>query len=92
MRKRRTRRAARLYKLYATFFDKAEQERRWNPYRDVPWDRINANVSEPAIWDSSQGAILGRALWDTSGPSAEARALAISRQSRPYAHVRMRSR
>jgi acyl-[acyl-carrier-protein] desaturase len=39
-------RASRLYKLYATFFDKAEQERRWNPYRDVPWEKINKGVSD----------------------------------------------
>ncbi|HEY2517958.1 MAG TPA: acyl-ACP desaturase [Polyangiaceae bacterium] len=31
---------ARLYRLYTTFFDKAEQERRWNPFRDVPWDKL----------------------------------------------------
>lgn len=41
-----TARASRLYKLYANFFDKAEQERRWNPYRDVPWDKLNPNVSD----------------------------------------------
>src|SRR5262245_30245548 len=41
-----TQRAARLYKLYATFFDKAEQERRWNPYRDVPWDKLERAVSD----------------------------------------------
>jgi acyl-[acyl-carrier-protein] desaturase len=35
-----TARQERLYRLYATFFDKAEQERRWNPYRDVPYDKI----------------------------------------------------
>ena len=31
----------RVYRLYATFFDKAEAERRWNPYRDVPWDKLS---------------------------------------------------
>ena len=41
-----TRTAQRVYRLYATFFDKAEQERRWNPYRDVPWDRVNREASD----------------------------------------------
>lgn len=41
-----TRLAQQVYHLYATFFDRAEQERRWNPYRDVPWDRINRDASE----------------------------------------------
>lgn len=35
-----------LYKNFRTFFDKAEQERRWNPYRDVPWDKINKETPE----------------------------------------------
>jgi acyl-[acyl-carrier-protein] desaturase len=43
---RDTRRAARLYKMYATFFDKAEKDRRWNPYADVPWDKVNPDVSD----------------------------------------------
>ena len=37
---------AKLYQNFTTFFDKAEQERRWNPYRDVPWDRINPETPE----------------------------------------------
>lgn len=41
-----TRLAQKVYKLYATFFDKAEQERRWNPYRDVPWEKINKDAPE----------------------------------------------
>jgi len=41
-----TKLASQVYKLYAEFFDKAEQERRWNPYRDVPWDRVNRDASE----------------------------------------------
>ena len=41
--------ASRLYKLYATFFDKAEEERRWNPYRDVPWDKVKKDISEELI-------------------------------------------
>jgi acyl-[acyl-carrier-protein] desaturase len=39
----------RVYRLYATFFDKAEQERRWNPYRDVPWDKIPREGSHPIL-------------------------------------------
>ena len=41
-----TARQERLYRLYRTFFDKAEQERRWNPYRDVPYDKINPDAPE----------------------------------------------
>lgn len=43
---RSTERARRVYRLYATFFDRAEEERRWNPYRDVPWERVNPDASE----------------------------------------------
>jgi acyl-[acyl-carrier-protein] desaturase len=39
----------RVYRLYATFFDKAEQERRWNPYRDVPWDKIPREGAHPIL-------------------------------------------
>jgi acyl-[acyl-carrier-protein] desaturase len=35
-----------VYRLYTTFFDEAERTRRWNPLRDVPWDRINPDASE----------------------------------------------
>jgi acyl-[acyl-carrier-protein] desaturase len=41
-----TRRVSRLYQLYATFFDKAERERRWNPYRDIPWEKVNKDISD----------------------------------------------
>lgn len=34
-----------LYRLYAEFLDAAERERRWNPYRDIPWDQINRAAS-----------------------------------------------
>ncbi|MDP3274582.1 MAG: acyl-ACP desaturase [Deltaproteobacteria bacterium] len=43
---RDTRRAAKMYQMYATFFDKAEKERRWNPFEDIPWDRINPDVTD----------------------------------------------
>jgi acyl-[acyl-carrier-protein] desaturase len=35
--------------MYKTFFDKAEQERRWNPLRDVPYEKINKDVPESMI-------------------------------------------
>ncbi|MCA9575557.1 MAG: acyl-ACP desaturase [Polyangiales bacterium] len=35
-----------LYQRFRTFFDEAEQNRRWNPYRDVPWDKINPELPE----------------------------------------------
>jgi acyl-[acyl-carrier-protein] desaturase len=44
-----TARQERLYRLYATFFDKAEQERRWNPYRDVPYDKIPKGGADPTL-------------------------------------------
>jgi acyl-[acyl-carrier-protein] desaturase len=36
----------RMYRLYAGFFDKAERERRWNPFRDIPWDKVAEDVPE----------------------------------------------
>jgi acyl-[acyl-carrier-protein] desaturase len=42
-------RQERLYRLYATFFDKAEQERRWNPYRDVPYEKIPKGGADPTL-------------------------------------------
>ncbi|MBI2896754.1 MAG: acyl-ACP desaturase [Deltaproteobacteria bacterium] len=41
--------AEKVYRAYATFFDQAEAERRWNPYRDVPWGEINREVSDDLI-------------------------------------------
>jgi len=41
-----TRLAQELYRQYATFFDAAEAERRWNPFRDVAWDRLAGPGSE----------------------------------------------
>lgn len=35
-----------LYQRFRTFFDEAEQKRRWNPYRDVPWDKVNKDSPE----------------------------------------------
>jgi len=41
-----TRLALRMYQEYTTFFQKAERERRWNPFDDIPWDKINKNASD----------------------------------------------
>ncbi|MEM9192942.1 MAG: acyl-ACP desaturase [Myxococcota bacterium] len=35
-----------LYHQFRTFFDKAEEKRRWNPLQDVPWDKVNPEVPE----------------------------------------------
>jgi acyl-[acyl-carrier-protein] desaturase len=35
--------------MYKTFFDKAEQERRWNPLRDVPYEKINRDAPESLV-------------------------------------------
>ena len=37
-----------LYEKFKTFFDEAEQKRRWNPLRDIPWDEINPDTPESA--------------------------------------------
>jgi acyl-[acyl-carrier protein] desaturase len=36
----------RLYGLYMDFFEKAERERRWNVFTDIPWDDVNPEASE----------------------------------------------
>ena len=41
-----TRLAMRMYQEYTTFFQKAERERRWNPFDDIPWDKVNKDASE----------------------------------------------
>jgi acyl-[acyl-carrier-protein] desaturase len=46
---RDTRLAQAIYRQYATFFDKAERERRWNPYRDLPWEKINPETPEALV-------------------------------------------
>ena len=30
-----------MYRAYTEFFDMAEQKRRWNPLRDIPWDKLD---------------------------------------------------
>jgi acyl-[acyl-carrier-protein] desaturase len=41
-----TRLAMRMYQEYTTFFQKAERERRWNVFDDIPWDKINKNATD----------------------------------------------
>jgi acyl-[acyl-carrier-protein] desaturase len=41
-----TRLSIRMYQEYTTFFQKAERERRWNPFEDIPWDKVNKEASE----------------------------------------------
>ncbi|WP_437592683.1 acyl-ACP desaturase [Sorangium sp. So ce1000] len=35
-----------IFQEYMTFFEKAERERRWNVFQDIPWDRVNKEASE----------------------------------------------
>jgi len=35
-----------LYSIYMEFFEKAERERRWNVFDDIPWDEVNPDASE----------------------------------------------
>jgi acyl-[acyl-carrier-protein] desaturase len=41
-----TRLAMRMYQEYTDFFKKAERERRWNVFEDIPWDKINKSAGE----------------------------------------------
>lgn len=40
-----------MYRAYCEFFDTAEKKRRWNPFSDVPWDKMNTslNTEEDAV-------------------------------------------
>jgi acyl-[acyl-carrier-protein] desaturase len=35
-----------LYREYLQFFEKAERDRRWNVFTDIPWERVNKDGSE----------------------------------------------
>jgi acyl-[acyl-carrier-protein] desaturase len=35
-----------LFQEYLQFFEKAERERRWNVFNDVPWDKVNRDATE----------------------------------------------
>src|SRR6185503_6565324 len=39
----------RLYQQYLTFFERAERERRWDPFRDVPWSSLRTDGSEDLV-------------------------------------------
>ncbi len=41
-----TRIEERLYRIYWEFFEKAERERRWSVFEDIPWDKVNKDASE----------------------------------------------
>lgn len=41
-----TRLSMRLYEEYKNFFARAERERRWNPFDDIPWEKIRKDVPE----------------------------------------------
>jgi acyl-[acyl-carrier-protein] desaturase len=36
----------RLYREYMEFFEKAERERRWNVFSDIPWDKVNPQATD----------------------------------------------
>jgi hypothetical protein len=36
----------RLFQEYNQFFEKAERERRWNVYTDIPWTQVNREATE----------------------------------------------
>jgi acyl-[acyl-carrier-protein] desaturase len=36
----------RLYRIYMEFFEKAEKERRWSVFDDIPWDKVNPECSD----------------------------------------------
>lgn len=40
-----------MYRAYMEFFDSAERKRRWNPLRDIPWDKLDPskNSEQKAI-------------------------------------------
>jgi len=37
---------SKLYAKFKTFFDDAEQKRRWNPLQDIPWNEVNPELPE----------------------------------------------
>lgn len=41
-----TRLEERLFQEYMSFFEKAERERRWSLFDDIPWERVNRDASE----------------------------------------------
>ncbi|MSP25498.1 MAG: acyl-ACP desaturase [Myxococcales bacterium] len=41
-----TRLEERVYRIYMEFFEKAERERRWSVFDDIPWDKVNRDAPE----------------------------------------------
>lgn len=41
----------RMYRAYCEFFDTGERKRRWNPFNDIPWEKLNPalNSEDDAI-------------------------------------------
>jgi len=35
----------RMYRAYHDFFDTGEKKRRWNPFSDVPWEKLNRDLT-----------------------------------------------
>jgi acyl-[acyl-carrier-protein] desaturase len=42
----KTRLDEKLYREYIAFFEKAERERRWNVFEDIPWNLVNRDASD----------------------------------------------
>jgi acyl-[acyl-carrier-protein] desaturase len=40
-----------MYRAYCEFFDTGEKKRRWNPFSDIPWEKLNPalNTEEDAV-------------------------------------------
>jgi acyl-[acyl-carrier-protein] desaturase len=40
-----------IYRAYCEFFDTADKKRRWNPFNDIPWEKINPalNTEDDAV-------------------------------------------
>ena len=36
-----------VYREYMSFFERAEKNRRWNPFNDVPWDELDESTYSP---------------------------------------------
>ncbi len=66
-----------LYRLYRTYFQKAETERRWNLWDDTPWDLATTTPSEALA-----EAALASYREDVFLPDYSAKALHILRSSR----------
>ena len=81
---RDTRLAQAIYRQYATFFDKAERERRWNPYRDLPWEKINPETPEALVLNAETFCCVESYL-----PDYVARGINVVRKSFGQAYINM---